>query len=56
MQGGDEEHRTMFHKTKGSPEVQPKPEHRRFSAAYKRQIVAEAAGCQHGELGALLRH
>jgi transposase-like protein len=45
----------MFQKTKGSPEVQPKPERRRFNAAYKRQIVAEAATCQHGELGSLLR-
>jgi len=45
----------MFHKTKSSPEVQPKPERRRFNAAYKRQIVAEAASCQHGELGSLLR-
>ena len=45
----------MFHKTQGSPEVQPKPERRRFTAAYKRQIVAEAATCQYGELGSLLR-
>lgn len=28
---------------------------RRFSIAYKRQIVAEAEACQHGQLGALLR-
>ena len=45
----------MFQKTKGSPEVHPKPERRRFTAAYKRQIVVEAATCQHGELGSLLR-
>jgi transposase len=45
----------MFHKTHTSPEVQPKPERRRFTAAYKRQIVAEAARCLHGELGSLLR-
>jgi transposase-like protein len=38
------------------PEVPPKKAKRRtFSAAYKRQIVAEAAKCQHGEIGALLR-
>jgi len=55
MQGGDQERETMFHKTKSSPEVQPKPECRRFNAAYKRQIVADAARCQHGELGSLLR-
>jgi len=47
--------RTMFHKTNGSPEVQPKPQRRRFTATYKRQIVGEAAGCRHGELGSLLR-
>ncbi len=40
---------------KPSPEVQPKPTRRRFSAEYKRRIVAEAGQCQHGELGALLR-
>ena len=38
-----------------NPEVQPKPSRRRFSAEYKRRIVAEADQCQHGELGALLR-
>lgn len=38
------------------PEVRPKAKHRRFSAAYKMQILAEAAACrQPGELGALLR-
>ena len=36
-------------------EVQPRATRRRFSAAYKRQIVEEAAQCEHGELGALLR-
>jgi transposase-like protein len=38
-----------------STEVQPQVQRRRFSAAYKRQIVEEAAGCGYGELGALLR-
>jgi transposase len=37
------------------PEVQPKPERRRFTVEYKRRIVAEAEQCQHGELGSLLR-
>jgi transposase-like protein len=37
------------------PEVQPKPERRRFSAEYKRGIVLEAERCQYGELGSLLR-
>ena len=36
-------------------EVQPRTPRRRFSAAYKRQVVEEAAQCEHGELGALLR-
>jgi transposase-like protein len=36
-------------------EVQPRAPRRRFSAAYKRQIVEEAAQCERGELGALLR-
>ena len=45
----------MGHKRSDSLEVQPKPERRRFKAAYKRQIVAEAATCQYGELGSLLR-
>ena len=40
---------------KANPEVQPKPERRRFSAEYKRRIVAEAEQCEHGELGSLLR-
>jgi len=38
-----------------SSEVQPRATRRRFTAAYKRQMVEEAAQCQHGELGALLR-
>lgn len=40
---------------RANPEVQPKPERRRFSAEYKRRIVVEAEQCQHGELGSLLR-
>jgi transposase-like protein len=36
-------------------EVQPRVQRRRFTAAYKRQIVEEAAQCEYGELGALLR-
>ena len=38
-----------------SSEVQPRVQRRRFTVAYKRQIVEEAAGCGYGELGALLR-
>lgn len=38
-----------------STEVQPRTTRRRFSTAYKRQMVEEAAQCEHGELGALLR-
>ena len=38
------------------PEVVPAVQHRRFSAAYKRRILAEADRCtQAGEVGALLR-
>src|SRR5512142_1640767 len=38
------------------PEVQPRASRRKFSAAYKRRIVAEAAACQEpGGIGALLR-
>jgi transposase-like protein len=38
------------------PEVVPPVQHRRFSAAYKQRILAEAEGCsQPGEVGALLR-
>ena len=40
---------------KPNPEVQPKAPRRTFTAEYKRRIVAEAAQCEHGELGALLR-
>jgi transposase-like protein len=36
-------------------EVQPRARRRRFTAAYKRQIVEEADQCAYGELGALLR-
>jgi transposase-like protein len=38
-----------------STEVQPRTSRRRFTAEYKRRIVEEAAGCQYGEVGALLR-
>lgn len=38
-----------------STEVQPRTSRRRFSAEYKRRIVEEAARCQYGEVGALLR-
>jgi len=38
-----------------STEVQPRPSRRRFTAEYKRQIVEEAARCEYGEVGALLR-
>ena len=38
------------------PEVTPRASRRRFSAAYKRRIVAEADACtKPGEIGALLR-
>lgn len=38
------------------PEVMPKAERRRFSAAYKQRILQEAEACtQPGEVGALLR-
>jgi len=36
-------------------EVQPRATRRRFTAAYKCQIVEEAAQCGYGEVGALLR-
>ena len=36
-------------------EVKPQATRRRFTAAYKRKIVEEAAECEHGEIGALLR-
>ncbi len=38
-----------------NPEVVAKGERRQFSQAYKQRIVAEAARCQLGEVGALLR-
>ena len=37
------------------PEVTGRPVMRHFSAAYKRRMVEEAARCQPGELGAMLR-
>lgn len=45
----------MSEERKPNPEVQLPAERRRFSAEYKRRIVAEAEQCQHGELGSLLR-
>jgi transposase-like protein len=45
----------MSEDRKRNPEVQPEPERRRFTAEYKRRIVAQANQCQHGELGSLLR-
>lgn len=45
----------MSESSKANPEVQPKAGRRRFTAEYKRRIVAEAEQCQHGELGSLLR-
>lgn len=45
----------MSASSKPNPEVQPKVERRRFTAEYKRRMVAEANQCEHGELGALLR-
>jgi transposase-like protein len=42
--------------TAPDPEVVPQAKRRQFSAAYKRQIVAEADACSKpGEVGALLR-
>ena len=42
--------------TVASNEVNPAPQRRRFTAAYKAGIIARAEGCtQSGELGALLR-
>ncbi|HOH77221.1 MAG TPA: hypothetical protein PLB35_08195, partial [Myxococcota bacterium] len=37
------------------PEVEPVGHRRRFSAAYKARILAEADACEPGMLGALLR-
>ena len=45
----------MSKSSKPNPEVQAKVERRRFSADYKRRMVAEADECEHGELGSLLR-
>ena len=42
-------------KSEKSPEVSEKATRRRFTAAYKAQIVAECDACQTGELGAVLR-
>jgi transposase len=36
-------------------EVQPRASRRRFSADYKRRILAEADRCRRGQVGALLR-
>jgi transposase len=36
-------------------EVSPKVQRRRFTAEYKRRILAEADACGYGEIGALLR-
>jgi transposase-like protein len=42
--------------SRSDPEVVPPVQHRRFSAAYKQRILAEADRCtQPGEVGALLR-
>lgn len=38
-----------------NPEVIPGPRYRKFSRAYKLRILAEAAECERGEIGALLR-
>ena len=38
-----------------SPEVEPRPRRRRFTAEYKQRILRQADACSHGELGALLR-
>ena len=45
----------MSESWKSNPEVQLKAARRRFTAEYKRRMVAEAEQCQHGELGSLLR-
>lgn len=45
----------MSQARKPTPEVQSRPERRRFSAEYKRRILVEAEKCQHGQLGSLLR-
>ena len=38
-----------------NPEVLEKPERRRFSAAYKLQILQETDTCEPGQVGAILR-
>ncbi len=46
----------MTNKKTPDPEVKPKPGRRKFSAAYKRNILKEADECnEHGQIGALLR-
>lgn len=37
------------------PSVEVRPMRRRFTSAYKRRILAEAAACKQGEVGLLLR-
>lgn len=37
------------------PELVERPQRRRFTAEYKRNILRQADACGHGELGALLR-
>ena len=37
------------------PEVEPKSQRRRFTAAYKAKILAQADACEPGTLGTLLR-
>jgi transposase-like protein len=49
-------HNGQFKTGVPDPEVVPPVQHRRFSAAYKQRILAEADRCrQPGEVGALLR-
>jgi transposase len=45
----------MAESRRPNPEVVVKGERRQFSQAYKQRIVEEAARCQLGEVGALLR-
>lgn len=40
----------MSEDDKANPEAQARPERRRFTAEYKRSIVAEAEQCEYGEL------
>ena len=50
------EHKPATQKAKPiDPEVLPKPKRRQFTAEYKARILAEAAACDPGEVGALLR-